>query len=576
MLVRELLGVRYKETPKDCVIASHALMMKGGYMKYVSNGSYSLFMPTRRITRKIEEIIREEMDAIGGQEVLLPVVMPASLWEESGRYTSIGSEMARFTDRNGNKMVLGMTHEEAAVQLARDTAQSYVDFPFMIYQIQTKFRDEPRARGGLIRVREFTMKDAYSFHTSQEDLERYYDICFKAYERIFKRCGAKNVIAVKSDSGMMGGNVSHEFMLLTDIGEDTLAICTNEECDYKANVEVAECITHNVDSSVSPLEKIATPHASTIEAVCKMLGAEATHSIKAVVYQINENDEYVVVFIRGDLEVNETKLRNYLKKEVHPAVITPESGIVAGFIGPYNFKGKAKVVYDKSLKGIESFVAGANEEGFHYKGVNIERDIGEVEYVEVAKAYNGGVCPICGKPTIMLKKGVEIGNIFQLGQKYTKTMNMTYIDKDGERKFPIMGCYGIGVGRLAATICEEQHDKFGPIWPMSIAPWQVEICCLQSEDEEVKATADKLYADLNAVGVEVLYDDRAVRAGSMFADADLFGVPIRAVVSRKTCDNAVIEISYRDKTFKGDVAISEAADFIRQAVKKALDSYNNI
>ena len=573
MLVRELLGVRYKDTPKDCVIASHALMMKGGYMKYVANGIYSLFAPTKRITKKIEAIIRDEMDKIGGQEVMFPVVMPATLWEESGRYTSIGSEMARFTDRNGNKMVLGMTHEEAAVQLARDTAQSYTDFPFMIYQIQTKFRDEPRARGGLIRVREFTMKDAYSFHTSQDDLEKYYDRCLNAYNRIFRRCGAKNFIAVKSDSGMMGGNVSHEFMLLTDIGEDTLAICSDEKCGYKANVEVAECITHNIDSDLKPLEKIATPHACTIEAVCKMLNAPAEHSIKPVVYQINENDDYVVVFIRGDLEVNETKLRNYLKKEVHPAVITPESGIVAGFIGPYKFNGNAKVVYDKSLMNIDDFVAGANDEGYHYTGLNIARDVGPVEYTEVAKAYNGGVCPCCGKPTITLKKGVEIGNIFQLGQKYTKSMNMTYIDKDGERKYPIMGCYGIGVGRLAATICEEQHDKFGPIWPMSIAPWQVEICCLQSDEEEVKAVADKLYADLQNDGIEVLYDDRAVRAGSMFADADLFGIPLRAVISKKTCERAVIEVSYRDKSFKGDIPISETVAFIDAEVKKLLDEY---
>ena len=574
MLVRELLGKRYKETPKDCVIASHSLMMKGGYMKYMSAGSYSLFMPAKRITHKIEEIIRKEMDSIGGQEVLFPVVMPATLWEESGRYTSIGSEMARFTDRNGNKMVLGMTHEEAAVHLARDVADSYTDYPFMIYQIQTKFRDEPRARGGLIRVREFTMKDAYSFHTSQADLEKYYDVCYEAYNRIFRKCGAKNFIAVKSDSGMMGGSVSHEYMLLTDIGEDTLAICTGEGCDYKANVEVAECITHNIESEVEPLEKIATPHASTIDDVCKMLKVDPVKSIKAVVYQINETDEYVVVFIRGDLEVNETKLRNYLKKEVHPAVITAESGIVAGFIGPREFKGKAKVVYDKSLIGIESFVAGANEEGYHYKGLNIARDVGKVEYVEVAKAYNGGVCPVCGRPTITLKRGVEIGNIFQLGQKYTKSMNMTYIDKDGERKYPYMGCYGIGVGRLAATICEEQHDKFGPVWPITIAPWQVEICCLQATDEKIHSVADKLYKDLNALGVETLYDDRDERPGSMFADADLFGIPVRAVVSAKNCEKGVVEISYRDKSYKGEVAIEKAAEEIAAMVKNLLGQYN--
>lgn len=574
MLVRNLLGARYKETPKDCVIASHALMMKGGYMKYMSTGSYSLFAPTKRITNKVERIIREEMDRVGGQEVLFPVVMPASIWEESGRYTSIGSEMARFTDRNNAKMVLGMTHEEAAVHLARDIAASYTDYPFMIYQIQTKFRDEPRARGGLIRVREFTMKDAYSFHTSQEDLERYYDECFVAYERIFKRAGAKNVVAVKSDSGMMGGKVSHEFMLLTEIGEDTLAICSNEGCDYKANLEVADCITHSVESSIEELEEVATPNVKTIEGLKRVLKVEPTAMCKAVVYQENATDDYIVVFIRGDLEVNETKLRNYLKTEVHPASgISEESGIVAGFIGPVGFNGKAKVVFDKSLMGIESFVCGANKADAHFKGMNIARDVGKVEYVEVAKAYNGGICPICGKPTIELKRGVEIGNIFQLGTKYTTSMNMTYVDSDGERKNPIMGCYGIGVGRLVATICEEQHDDYGPIWPITIAPWEVEVCCLQSADEQIKAVADGLYKSLEAKGVEVLYDDRDIRAGAMFADADLLGVPVRAVVSKKTCERGVVEVSFRDKTFKGEVNMATASEDIAKIVAELKEKY---
>lgn len=573
MLVRNLLGARYKETPKDCVIASHALMMKGGYMKYMSNGSYSLFAPTKRITNKVEKIIREEMDRVGGQEVLFPVVMPASIWEESGRYTSIGSEMARFTDRNNAKMVLGMTHEEAAVHLARDIAASYTDYPFMIYQIQTKFRDEPRARGGLIRVREFTMKDAYSFHTTQSDLESYYDKCFEAYERIFKRAGAKNVVAVKSDSGMMGGKISHEFMLLTEIGEDTLAICSN--CDYRANMEVADCITHEIDSTVEDLVEVATPNVKTIEGLKRVLGVDPTKMCKAVVYQENATDEYIVVFIRGDLEVNETKLRNCLKTEVHPASgVSSESGIVAGFIGPVGFNGNAKVVFDKSLEGIESFVCGANKIDTHFKGMNIKRDVGNVNFIEVAKAYNGGICPVCGKPTITLKRGVEIGNIFQLGTKYTESMNMTYVDSDGERKHPIMGCYGIGVGRLVATICEEQHDDYGPIWPISIAPWQVEICCLQSSDEAVKGVSDALYDGLTKAGVEVLYDDRDIRAGAMFADADLLGVPVRAVVSRKTCDKGIVEISFRDKSFKGEVNMATACEDIVKIVEELKQKYS--
>ena len=573
MKVSKMLGERFKEAPKDCAIESHALMMRGGYMKYVGNGIYSLFTPAKRITSKIEKIIREEMDRIDGQEVMFPVVMPATLWEESGRYTSIGSEMARFKDRGGNPMVLGMTHEEAAVHLARDTAKSYADFPFMIYQVQTKFRDEPRARGGLIRVREFTMKDAYSFHTSQEDLEAYYDRCHKAYERIFRRAGAKNVISVKSDSGMMGGSVSHEFMLLSEIGEDTLAICPT--CGYKANMEAADCLVKNEVGEIAPLTKVHTPNAKTIEEVVNFLGTDAKKLCKAVVYQKNEDDSYIIVFIRGDLEVNETKLRNYLGYEIHPAaVITEESGIVAGFIGAIDLDKKIKTVWDKSLVGIESLVCGANETDYHYTGMNVARDIGEVEYVDVAKIYAGAFCPVCGQPVIEINKGIEVGNIFQLGTKYTKSMDMTYLDSDGTLKYPIMGCYGIGVGRLCASICQESHDKFGPIWPMPIAPWHVEVCNLRSDDETVNNTANALYEKLLDLGVEVLYDDRNIRPGAMFADADLLGVPVRAVVSPKTCEKGVVEVSFRDKSFKGEFAIEEAAEKIKEIIQTELAKFN--
>ena len=571
MKVSKLLGQRFKNAPSDCVIESHALMTRGGYMKYVANGIYSLFMPTKRITKKIEDIIRDEMDKADGQEVMFPVAMPATLWEESGRYESVGSELARWKDRSGNKMVLGMTHEEAAVHLARDTAASYADYPFMIYQIQTKFRDEPRARGGLIRVREFTMKDAYSFHTSEEDLDSYYDVMFKAYENIFRRSGAKNVIAVKSDSGMMGGNVSHEFMLLSDIGEDTIAICPT--CGYRANMEAADVVVNNAESTAQPLEKIYTPDCKTIEDLTKSLNTDALSFGKAVVYQRNADDSYVVVFIRGDLDVNETKLRNYLKCEIHPAVITEESEIVAGFIGPVGLTKKATVVFDASLKGIESMVCGANETDYHYKGVNIARDFGDAEYVDVAKIFEGAICPVCGKPHITINKGIEVGNIFKLGTKYTKAMDMTYLDSNGEAKNPIMGCYGIGVGRLVASICQESHDDFGPIWPMSIAPWQVEVCNLRSDDETVNSTAAALYEDLQAAGIEVLYDDRNIRPGAMFADADLFGIPVRVVVSPKTCERGVVEVSFRDKSWKGDIAMADAVPEIRRIVDEQLALY---
>ena len=571
MKVSKLLGQRFKNAPSDCVIESHALMTRGGYMKYVANGIYSLFMPAKRITKKIEAIIRDEMDKADGQEVMFPVAMPATLWEESGRYESVGSELARWKDRSGNKMVLGMTHEEAAVHLARDTAASYADYPFMIYQIQTKFRDEPRARGGLIRVREFTMKDAYSFHTSEEDLDSYYDVMFKAYENIFRRSGAKNVIAVKSDSGMMGGNVSHEFMLLSDIGEDTIAICPT--CGYRANMEAADVVVNNAESTAQPLEKIYTPNCKTIEDLTKSLNTDALSFGKAVVYQRNADDSYVVVFIRGDLDVNETKLRNYLKCEIHPAVITEESEIVAGFIGPVGLTKKATVVFDASLKGIESMVCGANETDYHYKGVNIARDFGDAEYVDVAKIFEGAICPVCGKPHITINKGIEVGNIFKLGTKYTKSMGMTYLDSNGEAKNPIMGCYGIGVGRLVASICQESHDDFGPIWPMSIAPWQVEVCNLRSDDETVNSTAAALYEDLQAAGIEVLYDDRNIRPGAMFADADLFGIPVRVVVSPKTCERGVVEVSFRDKSWKGDIAMADAVPEIRRIVDEQLALY---
>ncbi|MBQ7715240.1 MAG: proline--tRNA ligase [Clostridia bacterium] len=572
MKVTALLGERFKDAPSDCTIESHKLMVRGGYMKNVASGIYSLYAPAKRIAKKIENIIREEMDRLDAQEVMFPVVMPASLWEESGRYTGIGSEMARFTDRGGNRLVLGMTHEEAAVHLARNTASSYTQYPFSIYQIQTKFRDEPRARGGLIRTREFTMKDAYSFHTSQEDLEKTYARYYEAYERIFKRAGAKNVVAVKSDSGMMGGSISHEFMLLTDIGEDTLAICP--ECGYSANMEVASSDIENEPGAVEELKKVSTPDAKTIDDLSALLGADEKKLAKAVVYQKNSDDSYIIVFIRGDLEVNETKLRNYLCAEVHPAaVITEESGIVAGFIGPIGLKEGIKVVFDKSLEGINSLVCGANEVDFHYTGMNVSRDVGKVEYVDVAKVFEGAVCPVCGKPSITVKRGIEIGNIFQLGTKYTKSMNMTYLDRDGEAKYPIMGCYGIGVGRLMASVCEESCDKFGPIWPMSIAPWQVEICNLRSTDEGVTKVAEDLYSALQDAGVEVLYDDRDIRPGSMFADADLFGIPVRVVVSPKNCDAGVVEVSTRDKSIKTEFPIDGAAKEIASLVEKLLSEY---
>lgn len=574
MKLKNLVGLRFKERPADCVIDSHAFSMRGGYVKYVSNGIYSLYPPMKRITAKIENIIRQEMDAYDCQEVLFPVVLPGSLWEESGRYESVGAELLRFEDRSGSKMVLGMTHEEAAVQLVREYGSTYAKYPFSIYQIQTKFRDEARPRAGLIRVREFTMKDAYSFHTSQEDLEQYYDKMANAYDRVFARAGIPEVISVKSDSGMIGGSVSHEYMLLVDAGEDSIVLC--EDCGYSANMEAADTTVDNSGcAEMRELEKINTPHCKTMDEVCSFLKAKVTESCKAVVYQKNLTDEYVIVFIRGDYEVNETKLTNLLGEKVHPADITLESGIVAGFCGPYKMDAKATIIYDKSLEGIESMVCGANEEDYHYVGLNIKRDIGDVEYVDVSKIQTGGICPCCGKKTIKISRGIEVGNIFQLGTKYTESMGMTYTDENGEEQTPIMGCYGIGVGRLAASVCEAKHDDYGPIWPISIAPWQVHLCCMRVDDAECKATADKIYEELENKGIEVIYDDRDVRAGAMFADADLLGVPVRLVVGPKNLKDGKVELKTRDKSISELVDVDNTVDEVQAVIDKLFQEINS-
>ena len=583
MKLSKLVGDRFKETPSDCVVASHALMLRGGYMKYVANGIYSSLPPLKRITKKIEEIIREEMDALDGQEVSFPVALPASLWEESGRYASVGSELLRFTDRNGAKMVLGMTHEEAAVQLVREYASTYSRYPFMIYQIQTKFRDEARPRAGLIRVREFTMKDAYSFHTSQEDLENYYARCLRAYQRIFARAGIPEVVCVASDSGMMGGNLSHEFMLLTPAGEDSIVLCP--ECGYSANMEAAACIYHTEEGSAdgpaaaadgaqqdagredaalpaagredgscgsagsapSALLPVETPGVHTIEELADFLHIAPSSTCKAVVYQKNQDDSYVVLFLRGDLEVNEAKLTSFLGEAIHPAVITEESGLQAGFIGPVSLHGPegTTILFDRSLEGLSGLACGANKEGWHMTGLDLKRDCPDAVYRDFAKASAGGICPVCGRRSLTISRGIEVGNIFQLGDKYTRSMHMQYVDEKGNSRTPIMGCYGIGVGRLAASVCEAMHDDYGPLWPISIAPWQVHLCCMRGDNAGVRAQADRLYEALQEAGVEVLYDDRNVSAGVMFSDADLLGVPVRLITSPRNWKEGCVELSLR-------------------------------
>ena len=567
MKLNNLIGERFKEKPADCVIDSYEFCIRGGYIKYVANGIYSLFPPMRRITQKIEKIIREEMDSVGCQEVLFPVTLPSSLWEESGRYQSVGDELLRFKDRNGSQMVLGMTHEEAAVHLVREYGRSYARYPFSIYQIQTKFRDEARPRAGLIRVREFTMKDAYSFHLTQKSLEDYYQQMANSYNRIFAKVGIPEVISVKSDSGMIGGNVSHEYMLLCDAGEDSIVLC--DDCGYSANIETAETnVEKELSVEVEELKKVNTPNCKTIEEVGQFLGINKERFCKAVIYQRNEDDSFVVVFIRGDYEVNETKLTNYLHTKVHPAVLTEDSEIIAGFCGPVGLKGVSKVIYDKSLASVsDNMCCGANEIDYHYVGLNLHREIGEIEYVDVAKIQEGGICPCCNKKSIRISRGIEVGNIFQLGTKYSDAMGLKYVDTNGEEKVPIMGCYGIGIGRLAASICEAHHDDYGPIWPISVAPWQVHICCMRADKIECKEVTDKIYNELQSSNVEVLYDDRKVSAGVMFSDADLLGIPIRIIAGPKNIEQGKVEILTRNKAVKKLVDIDSVVEEVGELIK---------
>lgn len=560
MLMSSLFGERLRSKPAEATLISHIFLLRGGYIRPVGSGIYSLMTPCVKIQRKIEKIIREEMNNIGGQEVILPVVVPAELWKDSGRYDTVGSELLRLKDRTKRDMVLSMTHEEAAVYLAKSEAQSYINYPFMIYQIQTKFRDEPRARGGLIRVREFTMKDAYSFHTSQEDLDEYYQKVHLAYEKIFKRVGL-DVVSIYSDTGMMGGTGAHEFMLLSEAGEDSIVVC--EKCGYKANMEVATAKIEDKESDeFKELELIKTPNIKTIKDLAKFLKTNENKIIKAIVYYLESFKVPVIVFIRGDLQVNEAKLRNLLKSEIKELTDLELYNLTEGFIGPSDeIIDKFKVIFDKSLKKESNMIIGANKRDYHISGFNIFRDLkSKINFYDVSKVKEGQRCSLCGSH-LKIKRGIEMGNIFKLGKKYTESMAMKYVDKDGEQKIPLMGCYGIGIGRLIAGIIEASHDDFGPIWPKNIAPWQIHICAINFNKEEVKEKSFELYNKLEK-NYEVLLDDRNLSAGVQFADADLLGSPIRLVISKRNVENNQIEVITRFNKESKIIDYNEIYDFI--------------
>jgi prolyl-tRNA synthetase len=464
----------------------------------------------------------------------------------------------RFKERGGKDFVLGMTHEEAAVHLARKEVSSYKQLPFTMYQIQTKFRDEPRSRGGLIRVREFTMKDAYSFHEDDTCLQRTYYAIHETYHRIFQRAGLKNFISVSSDAGMMGGGVSHEFMSITEVGEDSFLSCA--ACGYKANREVAKTTYPTIEDQSAELNEVPTPETSSIEELSALLSVETQQTCKAF-FCLDKKGKLVCAIIRGDLEVNEAKIKSALYiKELTMAddALILEHGMTPGSASPFGTDSSTyRLLVDESLRGRKNLVTGANKKDIHLTGFDIERDLDHATYtwVDVASVTDGAACPECNE-TLKLERGVEIGNIFQLGNKYCKSMKMTYLDNNGKAKIPTMGSYGIGVGRLMACLIEEHHDKFGPIWPQSVAPFELQINALDPDrgEGEVRKLADQLYADLKAKGIDVVYDDRGEKAGFQFGDADLLGVPHRVVISPKTLQDG--EVEYRTRAVKDSVRLN--------------------
>jgi prolyl-tRNA synthetase len=583
MRVSKLFFQTLREVPADADVVSHQLMLRAGMIHQIAAGIFDFLPLALRTKHKIEDIFREEMDAIGGQEVTLPMVHPAELWQKTGRWYQIGSDMARLKDRNDRDMVLGMTHEEIMADLAKKFIKSYRQLPTMLYQIQTKFRDEPRPRAGLLRVREFTMKDAYTFDRDEAGIDAYYPHLYQAYFNIFHRAGI-DVVAVKSDTGMMGGRMAHEFMALTDIGEDTLVLC--DACGYSANRQVA--IFRKPDAPVAgalPLEEVATPNVTTIAALAEFLGIPESETAKAIflVADIDQPDggvkeQFVFCVVRGDMELNETKLTNAIKaRRLRPAT-TPEIkaiGAEPGYGSPIGIaREQVLLLVDDLVAASPNLVAGANREGYHLRHTNYGRDYTADRVLDLVAASDGHACPNCGAP-VYTARGVEVGNIFKLGTKYSIAMGATYLDENGEEKPIVMGSYGIGSGRLMAVIIELLHDDAGIQWPITVAPYQVILISLANEKTpEVAAAAEQLYAELLAAGVEVLYDDRDERAGVKFNDADLLGIPIRLTLGAKGLKNGVIEGKLRRNGETFEFAVASAVEDVQALVAAEMARVN--
>jgi prolyl-tRNA synthetase len=517
-------------------------------------------------------VIREEMDAIGGQEISMPIVQPAELWQESGRWYQYGPELVRFKDRSNRDLVLATTHEEAVTDIVRREVRSYRQVPLVLYQIQTKFRDEPRPRGGLIRVREFTMKDAYSFHSTEEDLDTFYPKIRQAYEKIFRRCGLDSVI-IQGDPGLIGGKDSHEFVLISEAGEDQIALCTH--CQYAANLEIARTFKApvNPNESMLPAEEVATPECFTIQAVAEFLNISPNRTAKAVFYMADETT-FVFAVIRGDLEVNETKLANAVRARHLRAATEAEirsAGAVPGYATPVGLpkQSRVKIVTDDSVVNERNLVSGANREGFHFRNVNYGRDFTADIVADIALARQSDLCPHCQSP-LSVKNAIELGHIFKLGTRYSEAMGAKILDRDGIEKPVAMGCYGIGVGRLMAAVVEAHHDEKGMIWPETLAPFDLTLLVLNTDQRGQAELAEKLYNLLQAAGFDVLYDDRVESAGVKFKDAELLGIPYHVVIGPRGVKNQTVEVQRRRDTQKRSYSYAQGLDSLVQVLKAEL------
>ena len=562
MRLSRLFGKTLRADPVEAETPSHRLLLRGGFIHPLAAGLYSSLPLGWRVQQRVEQIIREEMDAAGGQEIRMPILHPQELWELTGRAAALGPVLFRLQDRRERPLVLAATHEEVVTLLARTHIQSYRDLPQRLYQLQTKFRDEPRPRGGLLRVREFVMKDCYSFDADEEGLEESYQAMRRAYERIFARCGL-TTLTVEADSGAIGGKESHEFMVLAETGEDDVVYC--EACGYAANVERAE-FRKPAEPSEEPreVEEVHTPDTTTIPDLARFLGIREAQTLKAVFYSTADG-RMVFVVIRGDLEVNEIKLRNLLKAtdlRLATDAEVAEAGIVAGFASPRGIEGVTVIADDSVLIG-SNFVAGANRPNYHLRNVNYPRDFTADHLADIARAYEGAACNRCGS-ALRWTRGIEVGHIFKLRSVYSEKLEATFQARDGGVQPITMGCYGIGVGRTMASIVEQHHDERGIRWPVSVAQFAVHLVALNLDRAEVREAADALAAELAEAGLEPLYDDRDESAGVKFNDADLLGMPVRLTVSPRTLGQGVVELKRRTDEQATLVARGEVVGRVRE------------